>query len=316
VEQNVYTSPTPEGGRESSPNATDGCSPEDFPKTERRCWRSHMEKPPQLGHGILEVSWVEGRSAITRAQAVNPLKLLTPRRRGAAAWVYTSTFGGGLVAGDEIDLEVRIGPQATCVINTQSFTKVYKNPAKLRCGQRLRATVSNDALLVLAPDPVTCFAGATYNQQQRFDVHPDGALVVVDWLTSGRRARDECWAFSKYCSHLDVYVGQEHVLADRLLLDSVDGPLEAPYRMGRFHCLAVVVLVGERLGEERQRLLEQVSGQPVKRESQIIEAASPIRHGAVFRIMGMATEQVAQHLREKLRLLDKFLGDTPWARKW
>lgn len=275
-----------------------------------------MEKPSQLGHGVLEVSWVNGRSAITRAQAANPLNLLTPRRRETAAWVYTSTFGGGLVAGDEIDLEVKIGPRATCVINTQSFTKVYKNPEKLPCSQRLRATVSEHALLVLAPDPITCFAGATYKQQQRFDVQPDGALVVVDFLTSGRRARGECWQFSQYCSQLDVYLGQEHVLADRLLLDSVDGPLKAPYRMGRFHCLAVVVLIGKRLGEEKQRLLEQVNKQPVKRESQIIEAASPIPHGVVLRIVGMATEQVTQHLQEKLRFLEKFLGDTPWARKW
>ena len=274
-----------------------------------------MERPQQ-GRGILEVSCVVGRSAITRAQAVNPLKLLAPRRGGPAAWVYVSTFGGGLVAGDEVDLEVRIGPRATCVIGTQSFTKVYKNPAKLPCGQRLRATVSKDALLVVAPDPVTCFAGATYKQQQRFDVHPDGALVVVDWLTSGRRARGECWAFSQYYSQMEVYLGQEHVLADRLLLDSVDGPLAAPYRMGRFHCLAVLVLVGERLGEETQRLLEQVNRQPVTPGSQIIESASPIRHGAVLRIMGTATEQVAQHLQEKLCFLDKFLGDTPWARKW
>ena len=274
-----------------------------------------MEKPQQ-GRGILEVSCVEGRSAITRAQAVNPLKLLTPRRREAAAWVYASTFGGGLVAGDEVDLEVKIGPRATCVIGTQSYTKVYKNPEKLPCGQRLRATVSEDALLVLAPDPVTCFAGATYHQQQRFDVHPDGALVVVDWLTSGRRARGECWAFSQYCSKMDVYLGPGHVFADRLLLDSVDGPLEAPYRMGRFHCLAVVILIGERLGDEIQRLLRQVNQQPAKPGSQIIESASPIRHGAVLRIMGTETEQVAQHLQKHLCFLDKFLGDTPWARKW
>jgi urease accessory protein len=225
-------------------------------------------------------------------------------------------MGGGLVAGDQIDIDVRVGPRARCVITTQSSTKVYKNPANAQCGQRLRATVCEDALLVLAPDPVTCFAGASYKQQQRIELERGGSLVVVDWLTSGRRARGECWSFSGFRSRLDVFLGPEHLLADSLCLDPNDGPIEAPHRLGRFHCLATVVVIGELLCEAIERLLEQIARQPIRRNAPLINSASRIRHGAILRILGTTTEQVACYQREKLCFLANLLGDTPWARKW
>lgn len=270
----------------------------------------------QPGRGVLELSFIAGRTNVTRARATSPLKLLAPRRRGPAAWVYTSTYGGGLVAGDEIDIDIRVGPKAICVIGTQSSTKVYRNPTGLPSRQMVRATVAEGATLVLAPDPVTCFAGATYEQQQRFYLHPGGALVMIDWLTSGRRARGERWAFSRYRSRLDVYFGQEHLLADALLLHPGDGPLESPYRLGRFNCLALVVLLGEPLAEASRLLVEHVSGQPLGRGSPIIDAASPIRHGAVLRILGETAEQVGRRLKDKLCFVSEFLGESPWARKW
>jgi len=49
----------------------------------------------------LTVESVSGQSAVTSVFAQNPLKLLTPRSRGQSVWAYTSSFGGGFVAGDE-----------------------------------------------------------------------------------------------------------------------------------------------------------------------------------------------------------------------
>ena len=50
------------------------------------------------GYGPRELQRVAGRTVVTRSQASSQLKLLTPRRRHEAAWVYTSTFGGCMVA--------------------------------------------------------------------------------------------------------------------------------------------------------------------------------------------------------------------------
>ena len=275
-----------------------------------------MEASFQPGQGILEIACVGGQSVVTRARCVYPLKLFTPTRQGGIAWVYTSNYGGGLVDGDHTRLVMKIGRGATCVMNTQSSTKVYKNRSGMSCAQNLKAIVSKDAILVVTPDPTTCFAGALFEQRQQFELESGATLVLVDWLTSGRRACGECWAFSRFYSRTDISLAQERLLADRLLLDPNNGPLDSPYCLGRFHCLACVIVVGGRLDREIQAILGNVNSQPINTDSQLIEAASPIRYGVLLRILGTSTEQVGRLLRKRLNFLRDFLGETPWSRKW
>jgi urease accessory protein len=277
---------------------------------------------PQLaGKGILEMSFVAGRTEATRAFAANPLRLLVPRRRTAAAWVYVGTYGGGLVAGDEIDLRVRIGARARGVLSTQASTKVYRNLSQVPSRQTLRASVADGGLLVVAPDPLTCFAQARYEQLQSVRLHGSGSLVLVDWLTSGRRARGESWALSRYCSRLQVYRDDELVLADALLLDPADGPLDSPFRLGRFHCLATVVLIGEQLAAAVADQLGRVAAKPVQAQSPLVDVASPLRPasgcpGLVLRVIGETTEMVSRYLAQAMAFLNDLLGEGPWARKW
>ena len=117
---------------------------------------------------------------------------------------YSSTFGGGLVAGDQIHLDMQLTPNTTCVLSTQASTKVYRDPAKKGCQQTLKANIADGALLVSVPDPITCFADALYEQQQQFHLAPEGSVVLLDWLTSGRRKRGESWDFTRYRSQIDI----------------------------------------------------------------------------------------------------------------
>ena len=41
-------------------------------------------------------------------------------------WLYVITFGGGLVEGDNISLDVKVGEHCTVVVTTQASTKVIK----------------------------------------------------------------------------------------------------------------------------------------------------------------------------------------------
>jgi urease accessory protein len=270
----------------------------------------------KTGQGILHLSFVAGRTAVVRSAATSPLKLLAPRRPGAAAWIYTSTYGGGLVAGDEIDLQLRLDSRTTCVVGTQSTTKVYKSPGGRVCRQTLSATVDDGALLVVAPDPVSCFAGARYEQRQRIEMHRGGALVVVDWFTSGRRCRGESWDMDGYASRLDVEFDGRHVLADAWRLSPDDGRLDSPFRLGRFHCAAALVLVGSRLAEAGGRMLAESARLPIDPASRLLEAGSPIPQGIVLRLLGETPEQVGRRLTDRLSFLASELGEAPWSRKW
>ena len=278
---------------------------------------THFETEPNVkGRAHLEVELVFGESTATSSSATSPLKLLTPCSRGKSVWAYASNFGGGLVAGDETRLELRIGAEARSFFGTQSSTKVYRNPLRLPCSHTTHARLERGSLLVFAPDAVQAFAGSSYRQRQEFHLAGDSALVLVDWFTSGRPARGERWAFDHFQSRNDVFIDGRRIFMDSILLNSESGAVGSPHRAGRFNCFAMLLLVGEPLRESVAKLAAEISSRPVERSATLLCSASPVQEGIVLRLAGEDVETVSRELKQQLTFLADFLGDDPWARKW
>jgi urease accessory protein len=169
---------------------------------------------------------------------------------------------------------------------------------------------------MLAPDPVTCFASASYEQSQKLELGPGGSLLLIDWMTAGRTARGERWAFRGYHSRTEVLVDGRLLLLDALALDASDGPIDAPYRMGRYNCLATVVLVGPRVKALADEVLMHVAGEPVGSREPMIHSASELPGGgALLRVAGVSQELVAKFLRQRVAAIAGQLGDDPWRRR-
>ncbi len=260
---------------------------------------------------------VAGASAVTAAFASSPMKLLTPRSRGPSVWAYTSSFGGGLVAGDQTELDLEIGPGARCLVGTQASTKIYRNPGARPCGHRTSAELAEDSLLVFAPDPVQAFAGSTYAQRQEFRLAASANLVLLDWFTAGRTARGERWEFDHFQSRNDVHVADHRVFVDSLLLAPANGSLAGSHRLGRFNCVAMLLFIGSTVAAIATRALENIADRTVEQNATLIISASRITAGGtVIRIAGESTESVGRELHHHLQPLTALLGDDPWARKW
>jgi urease accessory protein len=120
------------------------------------------------------------------------------------------------------------------------------------------------------------------------DVQRSGSIVLMDWMTAGRRASGERWVFDRYASRLTIRYDGRVVFHDALLLSPSEGPLAE--RMGRFDCVCLIVLVGVALR---------------------VHAASACKDMA-----GMSVEDVGRAARTWLHFVPGLLGDDPWARKW
>lgn len=293
----------------------------------------------EKGRAVLEVDLVFNQSTVIGAYATSPMKLLTPCSRGQSVCTYASNFGGGLVAGDQTRLDLRLGKGARCFLGTQASTKVYRNPQLLPCGHVTHATLEAGALLVFAPAPVQPFADSSYIQRQEFHLAPGAGLVLLDWVTSGRPACGERWTFSHFSSRNELwrYLGavneadarlttgesatelpptEECIFLDSLCLDAAEGPLASTHRTGRFNCFAMFLLIGELLQDLAVRLLETVGHLPVKSRGSLLISASPVRDGAVLRLAGEGVGEVEKYLRAQLAPLAGLLGEDPWRRRW
>jgi urease accessory protein len=273
------------------------------------------------GEGRLIVARRGGESRVLSAFARTPLQLVVPRAPGAAVWAFATNHGGGLVDGDDVALSVEVGDGACALLTTQASTKVYRRrDVEGGAAQRIDARVGEGALLALVPDPVCCFADASFVQRTTIDVARGGALVLVEALVAGRVASGERWLFSRYDARLAISLGGVPRVHERLLLAPEDGSIAA--RMGRFDAFATVVVLGEALAGDARALLDEVSAARPARGEALQLSASPLGAagergvpGVIVRLAADGAETLSKRLRSILSFLPRHLGDDPFARK-
>jgi urease accessory protein len=255
-----------------------------------------------------------GRNTILeRSFATSPVKLFTTRNHAGACWVYAATLGGGLVGGDSVRMTLDVRPGANALLTTQASTKVYRSlkPAS----QLIVAAVHDDALLAVIPDPIVCFADADFSGDQRYDIASRSDLVVVDWITSGRHAAGERWAFTHYTSRIQITRAGRRTFYDALTLRREADAIAQ--RMGRFDVYASCVITGPRVAAAAAAIAASISQLPIVAGADLIESACPLAGGGVLlRMAGTSVERVGKQIRLRLEFLHPFLGDDPWARKW
>lgn len=253
------------------------------------------------GRATLRSAGLGAVPAFTELVHTFPLRLLAPHasmRNATAATtkqqpagkgvgvLYVVSFGGGLVSGDQVSLDVDVGSDTRLLMLTQGSTKVYRErrggdlPGRIAAPlpeapvsrQTMRYLVRPGATLVLLADPVTCFARARYSQVQRVDLRcaDTSSLVLLDWFTSGRLAVDEgarlpeLWHFYLYHSRNEVRANGEVIARDvQWLEQALPGPLRAdtPTELARrcqpYTCYATLILFGVETGEVRSALLQE-----------------------------------------------------------
>ena len=232
-------------------------------------------------------------------------------------------------------------------IHIQGSTKVFKSrlgrrlacadtnePPSLMAGpndglsstkQSSHFLVASESVLLLLPEPVTCFCDASYNQIQKFEISEGGSAVILEWITSGRMSRGEEWAFSRYYSVNDIWYNGKRVAKDVTLLDNHHHDVCIPKRslqnkLQPYSCYAMLFLYGPRVHHIIAELTSQydkISILKSKVPSQLIWSISPIDstgQGVVVRVGGVETETVKTWLKQALSGIEHIIGKGAYRR--
>ena len=186
-------------------------------------------------------------SRLIRCLGYPPIKFINPKPQEGCCQIFVSNYGGGLVDGDSIRMDVECLPGSRMYLGTQSSTKVYRGNGKGGCVQETFGTVHANAMAVVCPDPVVPFADSDYRQSQAWEVHPESDLILFDWLQPGRSARGEVFAYSRLRSEIRITrPGGMPVLSERF---DMEPGIRDPYRCGHFGAFRsqlCVFLIGPR----------------------------------------------------------------------
>lgn len=214
------------------------------------------------GKGTIHLALLDPNTP--RLRTVNyqyPLKLVSPAPSRAGDQlihtVYLLTYGGGLVAGDAIDLHIIIERTTRLVLLTQGSTKLFKSPSRdVVSKQCMTVDIAPGSALCYLPDPVQPFEKSCFEQKQIYNIQVPssdssntGSLCVLDWVSNGRPANGEDWSFFHYGSKNEIFLcesggRQRLLLRDAVLLDDGGNDNSIATRMDVLAVFGTLVLYG------------------------------------------------------------------------
>ncbi|EEB09674.1 urease accessory protein UreD [Schizosaccharomyces japonicus yFS275] len=222
--------------------------------------RTLETEKPQASVGLFELEKAGNVETVRRIKFTYPLKLIVPKSTSTFTTLYVLNYGGGLVAGDEVQLRISIGDLCVLSIQTQGSTKVFKTIAgKGPSTQNIKIRIGSQATCLSLPDPVQPFADSVYTQTQVCELADDTcSLALLDWMVNGRSLLNERWDMTSYVSKNIIQRDGKTLVRDVLKLVKQDPLSACPIadRMEHFECVGTLFLVGPQFRQLSEQLLE------------------------------------------------------------
>ena len=179
---------------------------------------------PGMKGGIqLRAERIAGRTRITDLACRPPLQVLRAHHvdpgRPDLASVILASPAGGILQGDQLTIDIRVGPGARLSVGTQSATRIYRAPAG-EARQVVRLEVEGGGYLEYLPDPFIPYAGSRFTCGTTAIVAAEAALIIGEVIAPGRAARGEILAFERFESTVEMARPDGTLLAtDAVILD-------------------------------------------------------------------------------------------------
>jgi len=176
-------------------------------------------------HGAARVSFVRdgGKTRLAGLYQRDPLRVLFPDvPEGAAPTAALVTTSGGLVAGDEVAIAIRLEAGAVAQVTASAAEKIYRSTgATTVIAQDL--SVGEGAWLEYLPPETILFDGARLARHTTIALAPGAGFLGGGIIVFGRRAHGE--GFTHGLLHEEWQVSRDGVLiwGDALHLDDAGG---------------------------------------------------------------------------------------------
>jgi urease accessory protein len=145
----------------------------------------------------------DGERCIARATHEGPLRVLKslyPEGDGICHQVVVHP-PGGIVGGDELAIEVDVGPGAHTLITTPGATRFYRS-AGAHAHQSVRIELQRGARLEWLPMATIAYDGCLAENRVHFTLDNDAAIFGADIVALGLPASGEPFARGHFTQHL------------------------------------------------------------------------------------------------------------------
>ena len=201
---------------------------------------------------------------------------------------------GGVVGGDQLEIDISVASDAHALITTPGATKFYRS-AGAQAVQQQRFRVESGGLLEWLPLETIFFPEAHARLDSAIDIAPGGRFIGWEMHCFGRPALQECFKSGQVSMHTAVTVDGKPLLLEQLMLRDGDMHQSAAGLRGyaMSGCLLAVGVDSQCLDLVRE-LLQQISCEQGYAPDQLNAAVTLLDDGAenllVVRALGQQSE--------------------------
>jgi len=156
-----------------------------------------------------------------------PIHLSKPHEDAGALVVNMVNPTAGIFDDDSIDVSLAVEGGAHMVVTTPSSSRVYRSRNGKEASVRQKFSVREGGTLEFFPEPFIPHAGARYRQHNLLEVGGSSVLVFFEWLTPGRVASGECFAYQELNWETDVVIDGKLAARERYRLKPGDDSLKS-----------------------------------------------------------------------------------------
>ena len=199
-------------------------------------------------HGELRLGFAQRNNRTVMAESFFrvPLQVMKPRYdESGCACVYLLSPTGGVVQGDDYQIEVTLAADTHATLTTQAATKVYAMPRQ-GATQSMRVRVGKDAIFEYLPDSTILFQDANFDQDISLFLERGARVALQEIVMPGRLARGETLAFTQYQSRIEMSDADGMLLYDTCHLQPKCQPyIVGPGVLEGYPCWGSWYLVGD-----------------------------------------------------------------------
>jgi urease accessory protein len=177
----------------------------------------------------------EAATILTRREHVGPLRIQKALYPEGEAVCHAIVLHppSGIVGGDELEINVTVGPGAHALLTTPGAGKWYRS-AGAWASQRLEFSVEARGVLEWLPQETIVFDAARAAMRSTVDLADDARFIGMEVLCLGRRASGE--KFTEGAVRLDTRVRRSGrpIWLERGLLEGGSGLLDASAGLASF----------------------------------------------------------------------------------
>lgn len=198
-----------------------------------------------FSNNVLDVENIQGKSTSTTLVCQNPHKWIPTKSTFGEFSVFSSSYGGGLVQGDHINIDINVKENARLCIRSQGNQHVYKNnQSSLNVVQNTTIELSKSSRLAILTDPVVLHQDANFSQSYSVKLDQTSEFLIIDSFTSGRNECGESFLFNDYRSCFSFEIDQQLSMLDSFGLQPKTDPFNASSSCGRYQYFISIYCFG------------------------------------------------------------------------